>query len=225
MANHPDALQSSRRSQCFSASVRTTWLYRLDAIQCLTSVRVSASRHIYGKTAATVEMMSSIRQERAYQVQPSGRQPSRSGRSKPYYGNFVQPKCNRPDARATPSGRGLVMEAFSATLERRLQLTVRTLGQAVRTPSGILVITFYSNIGLGQNQRRWKAKKKLYKFNIWMAYVRTEIFASTDGPAENSIITFWTRKTWPVQTALAPVRTRVPQNPFLTRFWLSKAYI
>jgi hypothetical protein len=80
-----------------------------------------------------------------------------SGRSKPYYGNFVQPKCNRSDARATPSGRGLVMEAFSAILERRLQLTVRMLGQAVRTPSGILVITFYSNIRLGRNRHRWKA--------------------------------------------------------------------
>jgi len=32
------------------------------------------------------------------------------------------------------------MEAFSAILERRLQLTVRTLGQAVRTPFGILDI-------------------------------------------------------------------------------------
>jgi hypothetical protein len=61
-------------------------------------------------------------------VQPFGRQPLGYGLSKPYYGNYMQPKCNRPDARATPSGRGLVMEAFSATLERRLQLTVRTLG-------------------------------------------------------------------------------------------------
>jgi hypothetical protein len=50
MANHPDALQSSRRPQCSSASVRTTWLYRPDAIQCLTSIRVSASRHSYGRT-------------------------------------------------------------------------------------------------------------------------------------------------------------------------------
>jgi hypothetical protein len=90
-------------------------------------------------------------------VQPSGRQPVRSGHSKPYYGNYVQSKCNRPNARATSSGRGLVMEAFGAILERQLQLTVRTLGQAVRTPSGILVITFYSNIGLGRNRRRWKA--------------------------------------------------------------------
>jgi hypothetical protein len=82
-------------------------------------------------------------------VQTFGHQPSSSGCSKPYYGNYVQPKCNRPDASATLSGRGLVMEAFSAILERRLQLTVRMLGQAVRTPSDILVIKFYSNIGLG----------------------------------------------------------------------------
>jgi len=57
MENRPDALQSSRRSQCSSASVRTTWLYRPDTIQCLTSIRVSASRHSYGKTAATVRTM------------------------------------------------------------------------------------------------------------------------------------------------------------------------
>jgi hypothetical protein len=84
-------------------------------------------------------------------VQPSGHQPSRSERSKPYYSNYVQSKCNHLNDRATPSGRGLVMEAFSATLKRRLQLTVRTFGQAVQTPSGILIITFYSNIELGRN--------------------------------------------------------------------------
>jgi hypothetical protein len=141
-------------------------------------------------------------------VQPSGCQPSRSGRSKPYYGNFMQPKCNRPDARATPSGRGLVMEASSATLERWLQLTVRTLGQAVQTPSGILVITFYSKIGLGRNWCRWKAKKNFCKLRIgtaincfWTASIQTETFSRPDGPAENFRITFRTRKTWPVRTA------------------------
>jgi hypothetical protein len=89
--------------QCSSASVRTTWLYRPDAIQCLTSIRVSASRHSYGKTAATVRTMcdpvrtmSSIRQERANQVQPSGRQPSWSGRSSFIYGNCVH-QFNRLD--------------------------------------------------------------------------------------------------------------------------------
>jgi hypothetical protein len=99
-----------------------------------------------------------------------------SGRSKPYYGNYVQPKFNRLDARATPSGHGLVMEAFSAILERRLQLTVRMLGQVVRTPSGILIITVYSNIGLGQNWHRWKANKQYYKLSVWTAIisVRTE---------------------------------------------------
>jgi hypothetical protein len=57
MVNRPDALQSSRKSQCFSASVRTTWLYRPDVVQCLTSIKVSDSRHNYGKTAATVRAM------------------------------------------------------------------------------------------------------------------------------------------------------------------------
>jgi hypothetical protein len=90
-------------------------------------------------------------------VQLSGHQPSGSGHSKPYYGNYVQPKCNHPDARTTPFGRDLVMEAFSAILERRLQLTVWTLSQAIQTPSGILVITFYSNIELGRNWHHWKA--------------------------------------------------------------------
>jgi triphosphoribosyl-dephospho-CoA synthetase len=44
------------------------------------------------------------------------------------------------------SSRGLVMEAFNAILERRLQLTVRTLGQAVRTPSSIFSFNFFSNL-------------------------------------------------------------------------------
>jgi hypothetical protein len=70
MANRSDALQSSRRSQCSSASVQTTWLYRLEAIQCLTSIKVFYSKHSYGKTAVIVRTMcdpirtiSSIRQD------------------------------------------------------------------------------------------------------------------------------------------------------------------
>jgi hypothetical protein len=110
-------------------------------------------------------------------VQPSGHQPSGFGRSKPYYGNYVQPKCNRADARATPSGPSLVMEAFSAILERQLQFTILTLGQPVRTPSGILVITFYSNVGLGRNRHRWKANKKCCKLMVWttITIVRTRV--------------------------------------------------
>jgi hypothetical protein len=34
MANRPDTIKSSRRIQSSSASVRTTWQYRPDAIQC-----------------------------------------------------------------------------------------------------------------------------------------------------------------------------------------------
>jgi hypothetical protein len=52
-----EAHQSSRRSQCSSASVRMTWLYHSDAIWGLTSIRLSTSRHSYGKTAGTVWMM------------------------------------------------------------------------------------------------------------------------------------------------------------------------
>jgi hypothetical protein len=107
-------------------------------------------------------------------VQPSGHQPSGSGRSKPYYGNYVQPKCNHLDARATPSGNGLVMEAFSAILERSLQLTVRTLGQDVRTPSSILIITFWSNIRLGRNWRHWKANEKSCSLIVFTAIFRME---------------------------------------------------
>jgi len=131
MANRPDALQSSRRSQCSSASVRTTWLYRPDAIQCLTSIRVSNSRHSYGKTVATVRTicdpvrtMSSIRQERAYQVQPSGRQPSWFGRSSFIYRKYVH-QFNRPDVSLQgPDTPSLIM-----VITYSRSATVRTLGQ------------------------------------------------------------------------------------------------
>jgi len=131
MANRPDALQSSRKSQCFSASVRKTWLYRPDAIQCLTRIRVSASRHSYGKTAATlrtmcdpVQTMSSIRQERAYQVQPSGRQPLWSGWSSFIYRNCVH-QFNRSDVSLQGSDAPSLIMVISCSRST----TVRTLGQ------------------------------------------------------------------------------------------------
>jgi hypothetical protein len=128
MANRPDALKILRKSQCSSASVRTSWLYRSDAIQALTSIRVSASRHSYGKTAATVRTMSSIRQERAYQVQPSGRQPSWSGRSSFIYGNCVH-QFNRPDVSLHgPDDQASYMEiACTSSTVRTLAFKVRTL--------------------------------------------------------------------------------------------------
>jgi len=130
MENRLDALQSSRKSQCFTASIRMTWLYRPDVIQCLTRIMVSASRHSYGKTAATVRMMcdpvqtmSSIRQERAYQVQPSGRQPSWSGRLSFIYGNCVH-QFNRPNVSLSgPDAQRLYMVM---TCSR--SATIRTIG-------------------------------------------------------------------------------------------------
>jgi hypothetical protein len=108
MANRPDALQSSRRSQCYSASVRTTWLYRPDAIQCLTSIRVSATRHSYGKTAATVRTRFSIRQD-------------------------VHTKFNRPDVRLHgPDDQASYMEITCTSS------TVRTLAFKVRTLQALL---------------------------------------------------------------------------------------
>jgi hypothetical protein len=131
MENGSDTLQSLRRSQCSYASFRTTWLYRPDAIQCLTRIRVFASRHSYGKTAATIRTMcdpgrkmSSIRQERAYQVQPSGRQPSWSGRSSFKYGNYMH-QFNRPDISLQgPDAPSLIM-----VITYSRSATVRTLGQ------------------------------------------------------------------------------------------------
>jgi hypothetical protein len=131
MANRLDALQSSGRSQCSSASVWTTWLYCPYAIQCLTRIRVSNSRLSYGKTAATVRTMcdpvrtmSSIKQEHAYQVHSSERQPSWSGWSSFKYENYVH-QFNRPDISLQgPDAPSLIMVI---TCSR--SATVRTLGQ------------------------------------------------------------------------------------------------
>jgi hypothetical protein len=167
MANRPDTLQSSRRSQCSKAFVRATWLYRPDTIQCLTSIKVSSLRHSYGKTAATVwrmcdpvRTMSSIRQD----VHTKFNRPNITLQGPNVQSLIMVITCSWsvtvrtlgqhcPDARATPSRRGLNMEVFSAILERRSQLTVLTLGQVVRTPSSILIITFWSNVGLGSMSR------------------------------------------------------------------------
>jgi hypothetical protein len=111
MANHPDTLQSSSKSQCSSASVQMMWLYHPDVIQCLTTIRVSASRHSYGKTAATVRTMydpvrtmSSIRQD-------------------------VHTKFNRPDVSLHgPNDQASYMEiACTSSTVRTSTFRVRTL--------------------------------------------------------------------------------------------------
>jgi len=115
MANRPDALQSSRRAQCSSASVWTTWLYRPDAIQCLTSIRVSDSRHSYGKTAATVQMMCDL-----VRTMSSIRQ-------------VVHSKFNRPDACLHGSDDQASFMEITCTSS-----TVRTSAFRVRTLRALL---------------------------------------------------------------------------------------
>jgi hypothetical protein len=142
----------------------------------------------------------------------------------------VHTKFNRPDISLQgPDAQILIME-----IACNKSATVRMLGQAVRTLSGILIITFYSNIGLGQNQRHWKANKKLCKLMVrtanrivWTAPVRTETSSGRMAPLkirEFFRIAFRTRKQLPVQTAKDTVRTCVPETPFFTGIRASKAY-
>jgi hypothetical protein len=102
--------KSSERSSEFE-KIPVFQRIRPDAIQCLTSIRVSALRHSYGKTAATVRTMSSIRQ-------------------------VVHSKFNRPDVSLHgPDDQGSYMEIACTSS------TVRTLAFKVRTPSLIMVIS------------------------------------------------------------------------------------
>jgi hypothetical protein len=131
MANRPDALQSSRRSQCSSKSVRTTWLYHPDAIQCLTSIRVSASRHSYGKTAATirtmcypVRMMSSIRQD----VHTKFNRPDVSLHGPNDQASYMEIVCTSSTVR-TSAFKGLDSPSLLMVITCSWSATVRTLGQ------------------------------------------------------------------------------------------------
>jgi hypothetical protein len=50
----------------------------------------------------------------SFKIQTSGRQSSWSKPAKPWYGNYLQRKCDRSDDRAPPSGRGTNQERISA---------------------------------------------------------------------------------------------------------------
>jgi hypothetical protein len=133
MPNRLDALQSSRRSQCSSASVRTTWLHRLDASQYSIKLQI-LSKFSYGKIDATVRTTwilvrtrFSLRQESQFKFNcpdaslPSFRRAinryrnygfdlnrpddclSWSGRTHSKYGNCML-KNNRPDGHPPWSG-------------------------------------------------------------------------------------------------------------------------
>jgi hypothetical protein len=97
-ATRPNALQSSRRILRSSASVRTTWQYHLVANQCSIRKRISFAdidmgRQLQppGRQVYIVRTLSLIRQdmEKNYNRLDAS----------PYYGNYMQLKCNRSDDR------------------------------------------------------------------------------------------------------------------------------
>jgi hypothetical protein len=124
MANRSNALQSSRRSQCSSSSVRKTWLHRPDAIQCLTSIRVSASRHSYGKTAATVRKMFSIRQD----VHTKFNRPDVSLHGPDDQASYREIACTSSTVRTSPF-RVRTLQSLIMVITCSQSATVQTLGQ------------------------------------------------------------------------------------------------
>jgi hypothetical protein len=69
-------------------------------------------KHNYGKIAATVRKLVIMVRTREHQIlklrasdQPSGQPSSWSGHVKPWYGNYLQQKCDSPDDRTPPSER------------------------------------------------------------------------------------------------------------------------
>jgi hypothetical protein len=189
--NFPSGCSSvSRNFKLFKiASVRTWWqiVWTLLRVQEESSVQV----HPSGRRGNTVQMPFRVWQAIGFLSQtqiwedsckPSG-QCGVSVRTLSLVRQVVQQKCNRPDARETPSGRGLDMEAFSAILERRLQLIVWTLGQAVRTPFSILIITFCLNIGLAWNWHHWKDNEKIYNLIIQTAKIKVQTRAKNHSDA------------------------------------------
>jgi hypothetical protein len=131
LVNRPDALQSSRRFQCSNASIRMTWLYRPDAIQCLTSIRKFDSRHNYRKTAATVQkmcdhvwMMSSIRQV----VHTKFNHPDVSLHGLDDQASYMEIVCTSSTVRTSPF-KVRTLQSLIMVITCSQSATVRKLGQ------------------------------------------------------------------------------------------------
>jgi hypothetical protein len=132
MATRPDTLQSLRSFQHSSASVWTMWQYRPDASRSLRRIRFSFTDtnmgrqlHTSGRQVYTVWTPSLIRQD----VEKNCNRPDAS----PYYGNCMQQRCNRSNARATLSGNGLIQERFLALYGKPVaQFTIRTASACVQ---------------------------------------------------------------------------------------------
>jgi len=89
MATRPDALQSLRRLQL--SFVDTVWEDSLHPSEC------------QGKTVRTPRSLK--RKLCTYVLHPFGRR-GYTVRTRSYYGNYVQKKCNHLDAKVTPSECG-----------------------------------------------------------------------------------------------------------------------
>jgi hypothetical protein len=107
---------------------------RPDAHQCREALN-SLRLHTSGRQGNTVRMLGSlIRKLHAYTLHPSGRH-GNIIQTRSCYGNYMQTKCNRPNSRATPFGRGLNMETRGVRYGKLVaQKTVQTLNASVWMP-------------------------------------------------------------------------------------------
>jgi hypothetical protein len=90
-------------------------------------------RHRYGKTATSVRTLGIHSPDPVPDKARRGVEVQTFGRPSPYYGNNVQQKCNRLDARATPSRRFPIQERILANLESPL---LSCLSGRPQLPSG-----------------------------------------------------------------------------------------
>lgn len=117
MATHPDTHQSSTRNQIF-----------------FTNTYMGRQLHPSGRQGNIVQTRSLIRQhvKKNYSRLDVREIPSKCG---PYYGNYMQHKCNCSDARATPSERGPNMESLDMHYGKSVaQLFVWTTSACVQMP-------------------------------------------------------------------------------------------
>jgi hypothetical protein len=97
---------------------------RSDAIQGLTSIRVSASRHSYGKMATTVRMMFSIRQD----VHTKFNRPDGSLHGPDNQASYMEITCTSSIVRTSPF-RVHTLQGLIMVITFSQSATVRMLGQ------------------------------------------------------------------------------------------------
>jgi hypothetical protein len=102
---------------CIRPDVSAT---RLDDTQCSTSYEISFQNTIWEVHCNHLNDVESLpgalihKASIAFKIQTSRCQSSWSRSSKHLYGNYLQRKCDHPDDRALPSGRGSKQERMSA---------------------------------------------------------------------------------------------------------------